>query len=93
MGSLQATEFAQSGVDRATQLRWHLRSNHFPPVPLSMVPVCEFAIDAANDGLYDVEIELPEGSTFRGSPTAPVFEIIRAHHLEFWLDESDDFDD
>ena len=47
MGSLQATEMANSGLDLESTLGWHLRVNHYPPVPTTMVPVCMEAIDAS----------------------------------------------
>lgn len=85
MGSLQAHEMA----DLATLeqgITWHLRSNHYPPVPVSMVPVCIQAIDALNGEEYGLEIDLPDGITWNGSSTAPACEIVRCHHLEPWLE-------
>jgi len=56
MGSNFANEMA-SGVlddlgihlDLETQIGIHLSSNHYPPVPKFMVPICIEAIDAVND--------------------------------------------
>lgn len=86
MGRQQATEIAGM-TDLQTGLHWHLRCNHFPPVPLSMLPICEEAIDAGNEDEWDRMIELPEGTLYRGSNEAPAWAIIEGHHLESWLSE------
>jgi len=73
MGSYFANEMA-SGVlddlgihlDLETQIGIHLSSNHYPPVPKFMVAPCIEAIDAVNDaGLWDLEIPMPEGVTYK----------------------------
>lgn len=98
MGSNMANEMA-SGVledlgihlDIETQIRIHLQSNHYPPVPAFMVDTCIEAIDAVNDaGLWNLEIPLPEGVLWRGLTTAPAHAIIEAHHLEAWLIEREE---
>ena len=95
MGSNMANEMA-SGVledmgihlDIEQQIGIHLRSNHYPPVPLSMVKPCIEAIDAVNDlGLWNADIELPEGVSWRGKNYAPASAIIEAHHLDAWIIE------
>jgi hypothetical protein len=98
MGSNFANEMA-SGVlddlgihlDLETQIGIHLSANHYPPVPKSMVQPCIEAIDAVNDaGLWDLEIPMPEGITYKGLTTAPAHAIIRQHHLEAWLIEREE---
>lgn len=98
MGSNMANEMA-SGVledmgihlDIETQIGIHLSANHYPPVPKSMVKPCIEAIDAVNDfGLWDLDIELPEGVSWRGSQYAPASAIIEAHHLDAWLIEREE---
>ena len=75
-------------LDMETQIGIHLSSNHYPPVPSSMVKPCIEAIDAVNDlGLWNADIELPEGITWKGNTTAPAHAIIEAHHLDAWLIE------
>lgn len=77
------------------QIRIQLRSNHYPPVPLSMVEPCIEAIEACND--YDScrLIQLPTDGldrngepfqiTWRGSNKAPAWAIVEGHHLESWV--------
>jgi hypothetical protein len=67
----------------------HLRSNHYPPVPLSMVQPCIDAIDAYYEEDYRREIALPEGVLWRGQVTAPADAIIDQHHLSAWLPENE----
>lgn len=78
MGYTSAVDFIeQAGPEVA--LRWHLRSNHFPPVHESFVPAAQQAIEACNDGDYDTIIDLPNGKRLA------VDEIIRGLHLEAWI--------
>lgn len=60
MGALQAAEMARWS-DRPTALRWHLQSNHYPPVSLAFLPVVERAIDLAESGHFDTTLALPNG--------------------------------
>lgn len=75
-------------LDMETQIGIHLSSNHYPPVPSSMIKPCIEAIDAVNDlGLWNALIELPEGVTWKGRTTAPAHALIEAHHLDAWIIE------
>lgn len=86
MGAMTARELAEIGSDNLEQsLEFHLVSNHFPPVPVSMVPVCVEAIQWASAGEWDRLIRLPDGVGYKGLTAAPVFAIVEAHHLESWL--------
>ena len=91
MGSNLATELADNDLfpelDLETAIGIHLQSNHYPPVPLSMVEPCIEAIDAYYDEDYNRLITLPEPITWRDQNTAPASAIIEAHHLEAWLPE------
>jgi len=89
MGALHAIELADSELDLETQIRFQLRSNHYPPVPESMIPVCIEAIDRANEGEWQDMIKLPDGVSWRGEDSAPVHAIIEQHHLDFWIIESE----
>lgn len=82
MGMLEAT-------DQDTALRWHLTSNHFPPVPESMVEACKAAIDAMNDGNPDKPIPLPEGITYRGMSYSFAYLLVDSLHLEYFLDQEE----
>ncbi len=87
MGSLQARAMAElDSITLDEAIAWHLRSNHFPPVPLSMVPVCVEAINYANEGNFDKLISLPEGVGYKGLTAAPVYAIVEAHHLDAWIE-------
>lgn len=95
MGSLQAREFAEmskEGGDAELRqaLSWHLQSNHYPPVPLSMVQPCIDAIKAVREeDDVDAEITLPEGITYNNDPTAPAWAIIEQHHLDSWIEREE----
>lgn len=92
MGSVFAHDLALAdnlGIE--TQVEIHLRSNHYPPVPSIMVAPCVEAIDAVNDaGLWDLEIPMPEGVSYKGLTTAPAWAIIEQHHLQAWLIEREE---
>ena len=63
----------------------HLRSNHYPPVPLAMVEPCIEAIDKCNEGDSGALIDLPNGILWKGEPQAPAYAIVEAHHLDPWI--------
>lgn len=86
MGSTQAREMAGM-MSLEDGLAWHLQSNHYPPIPLSMVKPCIEAIDAYWEDDLDREIEMPEGVSYRGETTAPARAIIVQHHLDAWCEE------
>jgi hypothetical protein len=88
MGSLQATEMAEL-TDIDTALTWHLRANHYPPIPLEMVAVCKEAIALCNEGLENNTVDLPHGTSYRNAPYAPAWAIVDAHHLDPWIDRED----
>jgi hypothetical protein len=88
MGYNTALDLAESfDLDQAILL--HLRNNHYPPVPASMVEPCIDAIDAYYEEDYDKLIKLPEGVSWKGQTSAPASVIIDGHHLHAWLPETD----
>lgn len=86
MGSLHAREMAGM-LSLEDGLAWHLQSNHYPPIPLSMVEPCKEAIDAYWEDDLDREIQMPKGVFYRGETTAPARAIIVQHHLDAWCEE------
>ncbi len=97
MGSNFANDLVTIGdlgiaLDIESQIGIHLQSNHYPPVPKTMVQPCIEAIDAVNDaGLWDLDIPLPEGVLWKGLTSAPAHAIIEAHHLNAWLIEREEY--
>ena len=91
MGNNFATELASMDLDLdlETAIGIHLQSNHYPPVPLSMVEPCIDAIDAYYDEDYNRLITLPAPITWRDQNTAPASAIVEAHHLHAWLVDCD----
>ena len=93
MGRLQAEAMAEAmaeaNLSLEAQLEWHLTSNHYPPVPNSMIPVCIEAIDNANEGEWDKLVSLPEGVGYKGLTVAPTHAIVEQHHLDNWIIESE----
>jgi hypothetical protein len=89
MGSIYAEGLTEIGLSLEDQILVHLTSNHYPPVPKIMVPTCIEAIDFANEGLWDQEVQLPKDVLWKGETTAPVHAIVEQHHLEFWIVESE----
>lgn len=63
MGHLAAADMAAHTTPEQldTALTWHLRSNHYPPHPLWMVPVAKAALEAADDLDWMRSIPLPQG--------------------------------
>ena len=90
MGSNTAIELATNlDLPLEQAIGYHLQSNHYPPVPVSMVEPCIEAIDAYYDEDYDRLIAMPEGVFYKGMSHAPASAIIEQHHLEFWLPQDE----
>lgn len=89
MGRLYAEGLTELDLPLEDQIKWHLSSNHYPPAPLSMAPVCVAAIEAGSKGDWDREIELPEGISYKGSSTVSALAVIEGFHLDPWLPEVD----
>jgi hypothetical protein len=90
MGRLSAIEImTEASISLEQQLDWHLTANHYPPVPSTMIQTCIEAIDEANDGNWSNWITLPDGVSWQGLTTAPVYAIVEQHHLEPWIIESE----
>lgn len=90
MGALHAYAIAEdTTLPIEQQLEWHLTSNHFPPIPTTMVQPCVEAIDAFWEDDLDKMISLPEGVGYRGLTAAPARAIIIEHHLDAWCDDSE----
>jgi hypothetical protein len=77
MGSNLAYDLASDelGLDLEMAIGYHLRGNHYPPVPYW-------------DEDLNREIPMPEGVTYRGQDTAPAWAIIEQHHLDAWCEET-----
>lgn len=93
MGRMQAVEMANTaGLSLEEQLEWHLRGNHFPPVPKTMVPICRDVISHLNEGGdINAHFKLPDNSTWRGESSAPAWAIVEGHHLESWIIDEEEF--
>lgn len=90
MGMNTALDLAENlDISLENAIAMHLRGNHYPPVPLTMVQPCIDAIDAIHAGDGDTEIEMPEGVLYKGRTTAPAWAIAEQHHLHAWLPEED----
>ena len=95
MGRNMATELANGtlNLNMADSIAMHLRVNHYPPVPTSMVQPCIDAIDAYWEDDFNREIELPEGVLWRGNENAPAYAIIESHHLEAWCQYDEEYEE
>jgi hypothetical protein len=98
MGKLTEMMIANTDIPLDHKVAWHLRGNHYPPLPLIMVEPCVEAIELARLGYYTAEVKLPiheskDGEPFQitwnGQDTAPVFAIVEAHHLDGFINTAD----
>jgi hypothetical protein len=94
MGSITAIGLADTTLDLETQLAYHLKGNHYPPVPIEMVKPCIEAIDAFYDEDFNRMIEMPMVGDFqilyKGMSHAPARAIVEQHHLEWFIDPVDE---
>lgn len=73
-------------------LAWHLTGNHFPPLPLSLLPVCKQAIALAAKGEWETTVSLAGTGVYHRvyGEDVPVQVCMDAWHLhEFLPDEGD----
>jgi hypothetical protein len=101
MGSVTALGIKEMVLDLETQILYHLKANHYPPVPAEMVTPCIKAIDAYYEEDFDRRIDMPKVGDFqilyKGLTDAPAWAIVEQHHLDVFIqpeyDESasDDF--
>lgn len=95
MGSMLAQEIASGELDLSLRdgILWHLRGNHYPPIPSVMADPCIEAIDAYYEDDTNRMIDMPMVGdfqiTYKGSTQAPAWAIIEQHHLSFWLPEEE----
>lgn len=90
MGSTSLADMLELS-DRDNALRWHLRSNCYPPVPSSMFPIARDAIVACIDGKYDTALRLPDGVTTQGGyTTCSASFVVRALHLELFVSHEEE---
>lgn len=82
MGSQSAQGMVEFGGVNSITMSWHLRSNHYPPVPSVMVAPCLAAVDALNEEDEDRLISTPEGVEFRdGRTEIPAWQWAESFHL------------
>jgi hypothetical protein len=97
MGSVTALGIQDSVLDLETQILYHLKGNHYPPVPAEMVKPCIDAIDAYYDEDHSRMIDMPKVGDFqilyKGATQAPAWAIVEQHHLEFWIQLEDQGDE
>jgi len=89
MGNAFASELATEdfGLTLEQAIGIHFSSNHYPPIPATMIPVAIEAIDLANQGEWEAPVRLPEGVYYRDKESAPVWAIVDQHNLHNWIEE------
>ena len=86
MGYFSALDMLRH-ANRNVALRWHLQSNHYPPIPDCMLPVIRRAITAAAHGKWDRMLRLPEGVNHKKyGKRAPVWEVVKHAHLDAFIE-------
>lgn len=78
-------------TDSDTALRWHLKSNHYPPLPDCIFGLAKQAIELANNDEWDARISLKEaGISWRGQDSAPVSACVESWHLDSFIQNIED---
>lgn len=90
--ALEMAEAVQDGLSLAAALEYHLRSNHYPPLPLEFVTPAMEAIDLANDGQWERTVTIPDvGIEVRGfGLTVPVWKLVEVMHLDSFIEGGDE---
>ena len=96
MGYTSATDMAEQvgagsiGLDSA--LYWHLTTNCYPPLPVSMIAVAAEAIELASCEQWDDKISMPDDIMFRYRDEITVAEAVEAMHLEGFIATGEEYD-
>lgn len=80
MGMAEAVSDSSISIEAA--LHWQLTSNHYPPLPATLIPTALRAIKKARKGEWRSKVLMPTNLLFRGLRLAPVGDLIEALHLE-----------
>lgn len=96
MGSQVAAGFAEAVEDGLCTLdhalEYHFTANHFPPLPVSLVPVAKRALVKAARGEWDANVSLRgTGVSYKGSQLAPVSACMESWHLYAFLPDEEEF--
>ena len=90
MGYVTSLGIQDTVLDLETQILYHLKGNHYPPVPAEMVQPCIEAIDAFYDEDFSRMIDMPKVGDFqilyKGNTQAPASAIVQQHHLEVFIE-------
>ena len=92
MGLQNLLGIISSDLSTEEQVKLHLTTNCYPPVPESLHPACLLAIKLCSDQKSEVEVSLPDGVDYRGQGVAPASAIVENFHLDLFVDygEGDD---
>ena len=92
MGAMQAREMAALGSPNQA-LTWHLKSNHYPPIPGDCVTVACEAIAAILGDRPNRRISMRDVGEHRVyGRKVPAWAIAEAWHLGPWIEDVDDDD-
>lgn len=85
-----ALEGMREVADEDTALRWHLFSNHFPPLPEGVLGLAKRVLKAWREGRREAKIDIAEVGRHRTYGTVvPIGMCVREWHLEGFLDDDD----
>lgn len=94
MGSSVASGYADA-IDQGicsldSALAAHLQSNHYPPLPVDMVPACKRAIKRIEYGSPDRLVLLPKGMKIRHggehfTQRPPAWRVAEVCHLDAFI--------
>lgn len=91
MGRTSAVDFANT-ADLSQGLYWHLTANHYPPVPVSLIPACIDAVQNCAAGLHRETVTLPVCISYKGSQDCPAWALVEHLHLQPWVDRVSEHD-
>lgn len=91
MGRMSALGMAEAVRDKAVRLDgalvWHLRQNHYPPLPLTLVEPAKRAISKANRGEMEKCVSLGPNIACRlHGRLCPVWHMVEVLHLDSFVD-------
>ena len=81
-GMLEAVEQGLVSLPSEAILHYHLQSNHYPPLPVSLVPTCQRAIELVACEEGGRRVRLPKGLVGQdGRRSVVATDLVEAAHL------------